>query len=222
MNKIQLQWNGWYKLLQLFILHTFGELPAIKEGNKLTETSDCIPVISEARKDRLSILHSERLLFLVAAFTVRVPRRQLAHMIPYHNCNDSISIKCSLVNVVVVVVVTYKDLVEGVGKNTREVKVVVVVVVKAEVVMAVAVEEVKVSKLVAEILMEGVVKNTWEVKVVVVVVVESEHSILEEVVVKAAVVMVVALKEELEVSKLVVEVVAMVMLEAKKQQIDDI
>lgn len=49
---------------------------------------------------------------------------------------------------------------------------VVVEVVKAEVVMAVAVE---VSKLVAEvavILMEGVVKNTW-----VVVVVESRHSI---------------------------------------------
>ena len=86
-------------------------------------------------------------------------------------------------NVVVVVVVTYKDLVEGVGKNTREVNVVVVesehsileevvkmvvvvvVKVKAEVVMAVAVavEEVEVSKLVAEvavILMEGVVKNT--------------------------------------------------------------
>lgn len=67
-------------------------------------------------------------------------------------------------NVVVVVVVTYKDLVEGVGKNTREVnvvvvesehsileevvKMVVVVKVKAEVVMAVAVEEVEVSKLV--------------------------------------------------------------------------
>lgn len=65
---------------------------------------------------------------------------------------------------VVVVVVTYKDLVEEVGKNTREVnvvvvesehsileevvKMVVVVKVKAEVVMAVAVEEVEVSKLV--------------------------------------------------------------------------
>lgn len=140
------------------------------------------------------------------------------------------------------VVVTYKDLVEGVGKNTREVKVVVVesehnileevvkmvvvvvVKVKAEVVMAVAVEEVEVSKLVAEvavILMEGVVKNTWEVKVVVVVV-ESKHGILEDVVVKVAVVKVVALKEEVEVSKLVVEVAVMVMLEAKKEQRDDI
>ena len=118
---------------------------------------------------------------------------------------------------VVVVVVTYKDLVEGVGTNTREVNVVVVesehstleevvkmvvvvvvvVKVKAEVAIAVAVEEVEVSKLVAEvavILMEGVVKNTWEVKVVVVVVVESKHGILEEVVVKVAVVKVVALK----------------------------
>ncbi|KAF3947003.1 hypothetical protein CMV_026802 [Castanea mollissima] len=50
--------------------HTFGE--PIKEGDKLTETSDCIPIISEARKDPLSTLYSERLLFLVAAFTVLV------------------------------------------------------------------------------------------------------------------------------------------------------
>ena len=146
-------------------------------------------------------------------------------------------------NVVVVVVVTYKDLVEGVGKNTREVNmvvvesehsileevvvvVVVVVKVKAEVAIAVAVEESKLVAEVAVILMEGVVKNTWEVKVVVVVVVvvvvKSEHGILEEVVVKVAVVKVVALKEEVEVSTLVVEVAVMVMLEAKKEQRDDI
>lgn len=72
MNKIQLQWNGWYKLLQLCI--PLGKLLAIKEGYKLAETSDCIPVISEARKDPLSTLHLERLLFLVAAFTVCISR----------------------------------------------------------------------------------------------------------------------------------------------------
>ena len=54
--------------------HTFGELLAIKEGDKLAEMSDCIPAILEARKDPLSTLHSERLLFLVAAFTVCISR----------------------------------------------------------------------------------------------------------------------------------------------------